>query len=212
MFYTYPGNFFVVFLDNSAEWKTVMQELTLHKEEVDHLREEMDEMRSAFKVEVESLTYLLREERERCERLEDQMNDMTELHQREIENIKSGVNDMEEKVAYQSEERLMDLKEHLSSLETKVTSLEHQQTQQQYLNIEGLDSTDARAIMMKLLTAVITVVHVILFFVGSIMNLARPFLRTTPRLVSTVVLIIVSCCMYHRQDSLQNLYQQIRSS
>jgi hypothetical protein len=36
-----------------------------------------------------------------------------------------------------------------------------QATQQQYLNIEGLDSSDARAIMMKLLTATITVVHVV---------------------------------------------------
>ena len=60
---------------------------------------------------------------------------------------------MEEKVQYQSEERLLDIKEHLQSLETKVTSMEHQQVQQQYLNIEGLDSTDARAIMMKLLNA-----------------------------------------------------------
>lgn len=48
------------------------------------------------------------------------MNDLTELHQHEIENIKSGVNDMEDKVQYQSEERLLDIKEHLQTLETKV--------------------------------------------------------------------------------------------
>ena len=90
--------------------------------------------------------------------MEEQINDLTELHQHEIENIKSGITDMEEKVQYQSEERLLDIKEHLQSLETKVTSMEHQQVQQQYLNIEGLDSTDARAIMMKLLNALITFV------------------------------------------------------
>jgi hypothetical protein len=68
---------------------------------------------------------------------------------------------MEEKVQYQSEERLLDIREHLQSLENKLTAVEHQATQQQYLNIEGLDSSDARAIMMKLLTATITVVHVV---------------------------------------------------
>ena len=32
----------------------------------------------------------MREEHERCERLEEQLNDLTELHQHEVENIKSG--------------------------------------------------------------------------------------------------------------------------
>ncbi len=143
-------------------------------------------------------------------RLEEQINDLTELHQHEIENIKSGINDMEEKVQYQSEERLLDIKEHLQSLETKVTSLEHQQVQQQYLNIEGLDSTDARAIMMKLLNAVITFVHVILFFIGTFMNLAKPFLRTTPRIISTTVLVIVSVCAYHQKENLLAIFLKLK--
>jgi hypothetical protein len=66
------------------------------------------------------------------------------LFQHEMENINSGVRDMEEKVQYQSEERLIDIKEHLQSLETKLNSLEHQQAQQQYINIEGIDGFDAR--------------------------------------------------------------------
>jgi hypothetical protein len=40
----------------------------------------------------------VREEHDRFERLEEQLNDLTELHQHEVENIKSGVRDMEEKV------------------------------------------------------------------------------------------------------------------
>jgi len=82
----------------SSEWKAVMQELVLHREEVEHLREEMEDQRSMYKAELEALTYQLREERDRCERLEEQMNDLTELHQHEIENIKSMCGDMEEKV------------------------------------------------------------------------------------------------------------------
>lgn len=193
---------------SSAEWSTIMQELTLHKEEVDHLREEMDELRQHFKQELETLMYQLREERDRYDRLEEQMNDLTELHQHEIENIKSGVSDMEEKVQYQSEERLLDIKEHLQGLETKVTSMEHQQAQQQYLNIEGLDSTDARAVMMKLLTAIITVVHVCLFIVGTVMNLARPFLSTSTRAASTIMIVIVACVVYYRQESILAFYHK----
>ena len=195
-----------------SEWNTIVTELTLHKEEVDRLREEMDDLRQQCKADVETLTDRLLEERESYARLEEQINDLTELHQHEIENIKSGITDMEEKVQYQSEERLLDIKEHLQSLETKVTSMEHQQVQQQYLNIEGLDSSDARAIMMKLLNALITFVHVILFFIGTFMSLAKPFFRTTPRLLSTAILVLLSMAAYHQQETLAVLFLKLRQS
>ena len=51
---------------------------------------------------------------------------------------------MEDKVQYQSEERLMDIKEHLQGLETKLNSLEHQHAQQQYINIDGLNNSESR--------------------------------------------------------------------
>ena len=196
---------------SDGEWNAIIQELTLHKEEVDRLREEMEDLRQQCKQDVDSLTYKLYEERESYARLEEQINDLTELHQHEIENIKSGITDMEEKVQYQSEERLLDIKEHLQSLETKVTSMEHQQVQQQYLNIEGLDSSDARAIMMKLLNALITFVHVILFLIGTFMNLAKPFLRTTSRLLITTVIVIVSVCAYHQQEALVALFLKLKN-
>lgn len=195
----------------ATEWNAIVQELTLHKEEVALLREEMEELRQQAKQDVEALTYKLFEERESYARLEEQINDLTELHQHEIENIKSGISDMEEKVQYQSEERLLDIKEHLQSLETKVTSMEHQQVQQQYLNIEGLDSSDARAIMMKLLNALITFVHVILFLIGTFMNLAKPFLRTTSRLLMTTIIVIVSVCAYHQQEALLALFLKLKA-
>ena len=190
----------------SAEWKTVMQELTLQKEENDHLREEMEELRQQFKLDLETLTYQLREDRERFDRLEEQMNDMIELHQHEVENIKSGVGDMEEKVQYQSEERLLDIKEHLQTLETKVTSMEHQAAQQQYLNFEGMDNTDARAVLMKLLSAAITVVHVLLFFVATLMTAARPFVRTSPRLAATTLVVFVAVWTYYKQEDILAAY------
>merc|ERR1712045_505155 len=75
----------------AGEWNAIIQELTLHKEEVDRLREEMEEIQQQCKQDVETLTYKLYEERESYARLEEQINDLTELHQHEIENIKSGI-------------------------------------------------------------------------------------------------------------------------
>lgn len=49
------------------------------------------------------------------------MNDLIELHQNEIENLKQGISDMEEKIQYQSEERLRDVYEMLDSCQTRVS-------------------------------------------------------------------------------------------
>ncbi len=54
-----------------------------------------------FFQELEVLSYQLRDERDHCDRLEDQIRDLTELHQHEILSIRAGVTDMEEKVQYQ---------------------------------------------------------------------------------------------------------------
>jgi Predicted transmembrane and coiled-coil 2 protein len=62
----------------------------------------------------------LLDERFRVERLEEQLNDLTELHQTEVENLKTQVADSEEKVQYQSEERLRDIHEMLEACQTKV--------------------------------------------------------------------------------------------
>lgn len=63
----------------------------------------------------------MQEERFRTERLEEQINDLTELHQNEVENLKQAMADMEEKVQYQSEERLRDIHEILEHCQTKVS-------------------------------------------------------------------------------------------
>jgi hypothetical protein len=62
----------------------------------------------------------LQEERFRAERLEEQVNDLTELHQAETGNLKQALADAEEKLSYQSEERLRDLTEMLDACQAKV--------------------------------------------------------------------------------------------
>lgn len=69
---------------------------------------------------VTDLNLALDSERFRSERLEEQVNDLTELHQNEIENLKQTMTDMEEKVQYQSDERLRDFNELLDACQTRV--------------------------------------------------------------------------------------------
>lgn len=191
--------------NSSTEWKSVMQELSMHKEEVEKLREDMEEVKLQLKQEIETLKDKLREERERCERLEDQLNDLTELHQHEVESIKTGVKDMEEKVQYQSEERLMDIKEHLQGLETKLNSLEHQHAQQQYINLDGLNNSESRAIFMKLLTVVLNFIHLGLWLVGTCLHLAKPFCRSKGRMLLSIFVGMACVGIYYHKNDVETV-------
>lgn len=194
----------------ATEWNAVMQELTQHKEEVEDLRENMDKLRQQFSKDVETLEYRLQEEGDRCAKLEEQINDLTELHQNQIEHIKVLVNDNEEIAHYQSEERVRDINEKLKLLETKVSNMEIQQVQQQSFHIEGLDSTDARALLMKIITALITVVHVLFFVLGTVINIVKPFVRTTSRILATAILVVCVAVVYYQQETVVAVFHKFK--
>ncbi|KYN36956.1 Transmembrane and coiled-coil domains protein 1 [Trachymyrmex septentrionalis] len=159
--------------------KSIFAELQEHRENLDRMREKLDSVKT-LQQEVTYLSHSLQEERFRCERLEEQINDLTELHQNEVENLKQTITDMEEKVQYQSEDRLRDIHEMLESCQTKICKMEHQQQQhQQYVTLEGLDNSNARALVVKLINVVLTVLQVVLLLVATGAGIMMPFLRTS---------------------------------
>ena len=100
--------------------KTIIAELQERREDCERLRAKVERF-EALQKEVSDLTLALESERYRAERLEEQINDLTELHQNEIENLKQTMTDMEEKVQYQSDERLRDVHEVLENCQTRVS-------------------------------------------------------------------------------------------
>ncbi|XP_073978798.1 transmembrane and coiled-coil domain 2 protein Dmtn isoform X5 [Rhodnius prolixus] len=171
--------------------ETVYVQLQTRKRDVDALSEKIDYVREGLQNQIAYLNQALQEERFRSERLEEQVNDLTELHQNEVENLKTAISDMEEKVQYQSEERLSDITDMLESCQTKISKMEHQQAQhQQYLTLEGLDNSNARALVVKLINVVLTVLQVVLLLVATIAGIIMPFLRTRLRVLSSAVLVI----------------------
>ncbi|XP_076288016.1 transmembrane and coiled-coil domain 2 protein Dmtn [Lasioglossum baleicum] len=159
--------------------KSIFLELQEYRENLDRMREKLEGLKT-LQQEVTFLSQALQEERFRSERLEEQINDLTELHQNEVENLKQTITDTEEKVQYQSEDRLRDIHEMLESCQTKICRMEHQQQQhQQYVTLEGLDNSNARALDVKLINIVLTVLQVILLVVATCAGIMTPFLRTS---------------------------------
>ncbi|XP_055687075.1 transmembrane and coiled-coil domains protein 2 isoform X3 [Lutzomyia longipalpis] len=175
---------------NAVLLKAIIGELQERRDECEKLREKMDRFETMQK-EMSDLALALESERYRAERLEEQINDLTELHQNEIENLKQAMADMEEKVQYQSDERLRDVNEVLENCQTRISKMEHM-SQQQYVTVEGIDNSNARALVVKLINVVLTVLQVILLLVATAAGIIMPFLKTRVRVLTTVFFILVT--------------------
>ncbi|XP_030760752.1 transmembrane and coiled-coil domains protein 2 isoform X2 [Sitophilus oryzae] len=166
------------------------KKLKILQDQIDPLKENAESAK-LLQAEVQYLHSALQDERFKAERLEEQINDLTELHQNEVENLKQAMADMEEKVQYQSEERLRDIHEMLEQCQTKIQKMEHQALQQQqYVMLEGLDNSNARALVVKLINVLLTVLQVVLLLVATCAGIIMPFLRTRVRIITTVVFVI----------------------
>ncbi|XP_037083272.1 LOW QUALITY PROTEIN: transmembrane and coiled-coil domains protein 2-like [Pollicipes pollicipes] len=170
----------------------LLSELLERKEECDRLRDDVDTIKATLQQEITLLSQALQEERFRYDRLEQQMNDFIELHQNEVENLRQHMHDMEEKVQYQSEERVRDIHEMMDKCNTRISRMEHQQVEhQQLVNLEVIGNSQARALVVKLVNIVLTVLQVVLLIVATLANITMPFLRTRVRTLSTLLLIVV---------------------
>jgi len=167
--------------------KTLLTQIQEQKDELEKLKEKVDRIEASQK-EYQDLTQNLESERYRAERLEEQINDLTELHQTEIENLKQAVVDTEEKVQYQSDERMRDVNEVLENCQTRISKLEHT-SQQQYVTVEGIYSSNARALVVKLINVVLTILQVVLLLVATAAGIIMPFLKTRLRVLTTFISI-----------------------
>ncbi|XP_037924546.1 transmembrane and coiled-coil domains protein 2 isoform X2 [Hermetia illucens] len=183
--------------------KAILTEIQERKDDIDKLRERIERLETAQK-EYQDLTVVLESERYRAERLEEQINDLTELHQNEIENLKQTIADMEEKVQYQSDERLRDVNEVLENCQTRISKIEHL-SQQQYVTVEGIDNSNARALVVKLINVVLTILQVILLLVATAAGIIMPFLKTRVRVLTTVFSIFVVIFVIRQWPDLRDI-------
>ncbi|CAG5134621.1 unnamed protein product [Candidula unifasciata] len=113
-----------------------------------------------MQTEVSLLRSLLEDERFKVERLEEQLNDLTELHQHEMLNFKQDLTSMEEKIEYRLDERTTDLSDLVDNASTRISRLEQQQQQQQILSMEMVENATFRTIISKLINVVLAILAV----------------------------------------------------
>ncbi|KAL7882858.1 hypothetical protein SRHO_G00005160 [Serrasalmus rhombeus] len=174
--------------ESSSRLAEALEEVREVREAQTHLAEDIESLRSQIKRNYGFISQMLQEERYRCERLEDQLNDLTELHQNETANLKQELASIEEKVAYQAYERARDIQEALEVCQTRITKLELQQQQQQLVQLE---SADAKVLLGKCINIMLAIATVILVCVSTAAKFTAPLLRSRLHVLGTFVCVCV---------------------
>ncbi|XP_038605722.1 transmembrane and coiled-coil domains protein 2 [Tachyglossus aculeatus] len=187
----------------------LLEELRDIKESQAHLDDSLEDLKAQLQRDYTYMTQCLQEERYRYERLEEQLNDLTELHQNEMTNLKQELASMEEKVAYQSYERARDIQEAVESCLTRVTKLELQQQQQQVVQLEGVENANARALLGKFINVILALMAVLLVFVSTIANFITPLMKTRLRIASTSLIVLVLFLLWKHWDTLTYLLEHV---
>uniref|UniRef100_A0A4W5PP55 Transmembrane and coiled-coil domain family 3 n=1 Tax=Hucho hucho TaxID=62062 RepID=A0A4W5PP55_9TELE len=182
------------------------EEVREMREAQGQLEEDMEGFRTQFKKDYGFITQTLQEERYRCERLEDQLNDLTELHQAETADLKQELASIEERVAYQAYERSRDIQEALESCQTRVSKLELQQQQQQTVQIE---SRDARVLLGKSINIMLAIVTVILVCVSTAAKFAAPLLRSRRHVMGTFLGMCLLALFWRNWENLQCAVERV---
>ncbi|XP_038872222.1 transmembrane and coiled-coil domains protein 1-like [Salvelinus namaycush] len=179
---------------------TLLHEVQELRDNQGRLDESFNSLKSHYQRDYTMIIQALQEERYRCERLEEQLNDLTELHQNEILNLKQELASMEEKIAYQSYERARDIQEALEACQTRISKMELQQQQQQVVQLEGLENATARTLLGKLINVLLAVMAVLLVFVSTVANCVVPLMKTRSRTFSTLLLVVLLAFLWRNWE------------
>ncbi|XP_028306873.1 transmembrane and coiled-coil domain protein 3 [Gouania willdenowi] len=186
--------------ESSGRLMEVLDVMREVKEAQTQLTDDMEALSTQFKRDYSYFTQVMQEERYRYERLEDQLNDLTELHQHETSNLKQELASIEEKVAYQAYERARDIQEVLESCQTRVSKLELQQQQQQTVQLEN---TDAKVLLGKCINIMLAIATVLLVCVSTAAKFTAPLLRSRLRLALTCVGLSLLAVLWKNWEHLQ---------
>ncbi|XP_076857220.1 transmembrane and coiled-coil domains protein 2 [Brachyhypopomus gauderio] len=184
---------------SSPSWDALLEGLQEIKASQTHMEDAMEDLRSQLQSDYSYMTQCLQEERYRYERLEEQLNDLSELHQNELSNLKQELASMEEKVAYQSYERARDIQEAVEACLTRISKLELQQ-QQQVVQLEGVENANARALLGKLINVILALMAVLLVFVSTMASFITPLMKSRTRVLTTVALALLLLIFWKHWD------------
>ncbi|XP_071803925.1 transmembrane and coiled-coil domains protein 2-like isoform X2 [Asterias amurensis] len=173
------------------------------------LQLKIEELKEQTREQYQFFNQALADERYRAERLEEQLADLTDLHNHALTNMQQELSSMEERLEYRSVERERDVLDNIDQCQTRISKIELAQQHQQVITLEGYENANARALLSKLINVVLSVLAVILLIVSTITNTVSPFIATRGRLLTTIVFSFLFFCIWQRRELIEELTQHI---
>ncbi|XP_032895277.1 transmembrane and coiled-coil domain protein 3 isoform X2 [Amblyraja radiata] len=184
----------------------VLEELREMKEAQSQLAADIQNLKAQFNRDYGIVTQTLQEEHYRLACLEDQLNDLSELHQHETMDLKQELASIEEKVAYQSYERARDIQEALESCQTRLATLELHQQQQQVVQSEN---ANAKVLLAKCINVLLAIMTVILVCVSTVAKFSIPLMKSRLHIMCTICAVMLIFICWKKWDQLQYLTEHI---
>lgn len=173
------------------------------------LRNNVAALKIQVHVEYTELKQSLEMQRDFCEHLEEQLNDLTELHQNEITEIKQEMVSLEEKVQYTLDDRTRDLHELVESCLERVTKVEQQQHQQLIQN-EGLDNSGFS--IAKIINFILAFLSFCLILLSTVASLLSPFIATRSRYFMSFCFVVLTAFIWKNWEFVSGLLASVLQS
>ncbi|CAF3719687.1 unnamed protein product [Rotaria sp. Silwood1] len=163
----------------TMEYQQLNTKLDSMQKIVDRYETKINEMQK----QIELLIIANDTQREQNERLNNELTDLTDLHQMEMSSIKTDLKNLEERLLYKFNDYWNELLEKLDKLDTRTAKVEQTQTH----SLETEENT--HRIISKLVNIVLTVFAIILLILSTIKNLVQSRVHAMTLLILVIVWI-----------------------
>ncbi|UJR26639.1 hypothetical protein I4U23_007957 [Adineta vaga] len=143
------------------------QQLSIKLESMQKIIDRYEVKFSDMQKQLESMTSSIDTQREQNDRLNNELTDLTDLHQIEISSIKTELKNLEERLLYKFNDYWNELLEKIDKLDTRIAKVEQTQTH----SLETEENT--HRIISKLVNILLTVFAIILLLLSTIKNLVQ---------------------------------------
>ncbi|XP_078520249.1 testis-specific protein TEX28 [Lissotriton helveticus] len=137
----------------------------------------------------------------RISELEGQLDDLQEVHQNEISDLKQELAFTEEKMAYQSYENARDVWEVMDTFQSRMLRLETQHATSQQ---EAMETDSSRQLYHKIVNLFLAIITILLVFVPAVHTCILPFVKTRRRAIASGIVFVACIVLWHHHDSVWN--------
>ncbi|XP_055349701.1 transmembrane and coiled-coil domains protein 1-like [Paramacrobiotus metropolitanus] len=172
------------------------------KEKLEQILKLIEEKKSEWAEERKSTGNQMDDMSRRCGYVEEQIHDLIELHQKETSETKTYLVDTQDKMNYIFHEKIRDMKDEITLLNTRIQKIEHRQKED-----EALARTEAAKSVMgemafKLVDCLLLLGQLVIAVVGAVTQFFQMTAENSTRLVIFLVAIIAILVLWQLRGEL----------